>query len=105
MSQKVRRLGWFNRDRAAEYLRGKGQRTIGPNTYMVDRGEYIAIVFHATEIIRYYPDGRVLLYSGGYRTATTKQRLSALSPVHVVQVKHQWYVGDQEFTEGMNVGT
>lgn len=51
-----------------------------------------ALVFHNTKIIRYLPDGRISLNSGGYRTATTKHRMNQFSPVKVASVKGEWVV-------------
>lgn len=62
--------------------------------------------YHQTMVCEGYVDGKVLLNSGGYRTATTKlamnQALSELGrPERVVQVKGQWLVGDRPFADGM----
>ena len=107
MSREVKRFGPLNWERCMELLGGKKTRRIGPNTYLesVPLNHTICVRFHNTDIIRFRADGKVLLYSGGYRSTTTKQRLCALSPVHVHQHKHVWYVGEREFTEGMDVGS
>lgn len=56
--------------------------------------ESIAVELHHTDIVTYYPDGRIKLDSGGYRSRTTAQRMNQLLPpwLGVVQRKGEWYV-------------
>lgn len=68
-----------------------------------------AVRFHATVIVRRIREDIYELNSGGYRTATTKQRLNALlSPaMQVWQKDFEWFVSTQgsdiPFTDGMRV--
>jgi len=51
--------------------------------------------FHATDIITWKPDGKIILNSGGYKTRTTKQRLNQyLYPhdIRVYQKDFEWYL-------------
>lgn len=113
MSMQIRRMGTLSwADCKGICLGGyRSPAKIGPNTYIhlengaePDAEQVYTVRFHGSAIIEYHPDGAVLLYSRGYQSATTKQRLSALSPAHVYQVKGEWFVGKQKFYEGMNVG-
>jgi hypothetical protein len=54
--------------------------------------EIEAIRLHHTDIIKKDRKGRVTLFSGGYRTRTTKDRINRFSPYRVYSVKGVWYV-------------
>ncbi len=78
---------------AVEKLKGKTQRKIGNNTWLIDRGGSIAVKLHQTDVVTFYPCGSVKLDSGGWRTVTTKARINEYAEeVRVYQKKHQWYV-------------
>ena len=89
---------------AESLLKNKLTRKVAGNTYLEkysDR-DYIAVRFHWTEVVRYFPNGDVQLNSGGYRTATTKARMNEFSPATVYQKDFQWYVnGGEEFRDNM----
>jgi len=57
---------------------------VGHNTYLRrsenDFGMYYAVVFHSTEIVAYWADGRLVLDAGEWQTVTTKQRINVLLP-------------------------
>ena len=64
------------------------------NTYLArDGAGNICVYLHRTPIITLHPDGSSTLDSGGYRTATTKERFG-LIPCHVYQDKFDWYIGN-----------
>lgn len=65
---------------AETFLQGKESRKIGHNTYVIDRGECIVIRYHSTDIVRYYPDGWIVVDTEGWQTVTTFDRLKQLSP-------------------------
>lgn len=91
-----------------------GSVRLGNNTYLesyvdgckVDR---ICVRLHDTNIVTFCEDGRVLLYTGGYRTATTKQRLNQFVNGRVRQTAYQWFYISPDgtkgtiFEEGINV--
>lgn len=53
------------------------RRKAGNNTWLVRmHNDDIAVLFHRTHILRFTPDGRVVLTSGGWTTATTKDRMN-----------------------------
>lgn len=64
-----------------------------------------AIRFHHTDIITWLPNGNMVLSSGGWRTMTTKDRISQFAgkDVWVRQNKGVWYVNGQDFYDGMVV--
>jgi hypothetical protein len=72
--------------------RCKESRKLANNTYAKRRGDKIAIMYYATDVVTYYPDGRIKLDSGGWMTVSTKERLNQFSPFHVWQNKGVWYV-------------
>jgi len=47
------------------------------------------------------PDGTYRLYSGGWYTLTTKDRIRRFSPCFLSQTNGVWHVGDTPFYEGM----
>jgi hypothetical protein len=68
---------------------------------------------HATDIITWKPDGKIILNSGGWRTHTTKERLNAYINMYnttnycIYQRRFEWFLqdGDEtiEFSDGMEL--
>jgi hypothetical protein len=90
------------------YLTGrcKNRRKLSNNVYAERDGADIVIIYHSTVIIRYHPDGTVVLNSGGWRTVTTKSNLNQYSDCSVWQDKRVWYAsygdsGKIPFSDGM----
>lgn len=52
----------------------------------------IAVYYQGTAVVTYNPNGTVTLRSGGWETATTKQRINDFSPFSVYQRDYTWYV-------------
>lgn len=86
-------------------------RRIEDNTYAV-RGNsgQIAVRYYSTDIVTFWQDGRIILNSGGFRTATTKRRICEYSPATVYQRDFTWYVMQDStwnapipFHDGMDV--
>jgi len=76
-------------------LGNRAQRKIGNNTYLRSRGDDLIVRLHNTDILIAHHDGFVTLNSGGYRTVTTKARISEYlqgTGYHVYQDKKVWYV-------------
>lgn len=76
----------------------------------------IAVRYHATNVLTFHPDGRIIARTGGWHTATTKERLNRQHTAAVSQVKHRWFVYPRrtdgpgwdfdrpvEFEEGMDL--
>lgn len=103
-SRDLRTLSYAD---ALATLRGRGSRRIAPNTCLELHGNLdIGVRLHETTIITIHANGNYTLNSGGYRTATTKQRINALSPAFVGQQRGQWWVGRRcpvAFTDGIVV--
>lgn len=57
-----------------------------------DNGDSIAVQYHNTVVVQVWRDGYFVLNSGGYRTATTKERIRAYSPAVLYQKAHRWYL-------------
>jgi len=89
-----------------DYLGGKESRPLAYKVRLDRDGADITVVHHTTAIVRYRPDGSVVLTGGGWRSATTKKHLNAYSGRTVWQSKFVWYVYDNqgekvEFEDGI----
>jgi hypothetical protein len=72
---------------------GRWSAKLGNNIYLEPReGGCIAVRYHQTDIVTFYPHGKIKLRCGGWYTVTTKQNLSIFSPFSVYQEKRVWYV-------------
>lgn len=69
-------------------------RKIANNTYAQRRGNDIAVMLHATDIITFHDDGTITLNTGGWLTMVTKERMNRYLPaeVQVHSVKGRWRV-------------
>ncbi len=69
-------------------------RKLQNNTYLQKRdNEAIAIRLHDTDIVTLLPNGDTILNSGGWETATTKNRINDYAPgIRIFQRDWQWYV-------------
>lgn len=55
-----------------------GARKLGNNTYLVNvGGAFWAVRLHHTNVVNFYPNGRVTLDTGGWNTPTTRLRFRA----------------------------
>jgi len=104
---------------AVRYLRGKEARTIGHNTSIVTSWgpphpcgkQAIGVLYHSTVVLWWHPDGTLELWTGGWETSTTKQRLNAFlpNPYRVYAKNGDWRLWDFEngldytFHDGMRV--
>jgi len=86
-------------DDIAEFLGNRESRRIANNTTVSRRGEReIGVILHNTYILTYHKIGEgnetatiIEFNSGGWQTSTTKQRINALSPLHIYQEKFSWF--------------
>jgi hypothetical protein len=95
---------------AAEVLQEKNSVKLGNNTYLEHRsGEFIAVRLHQTDIVKFWPDGRITLHTGGYYSRTTRDRINQFIKGFIRQTAYQWfYIHEGKgvmFEEGMNVGS
>ena len=88
-------------------------RKMGNNTYL-QRRDYakseayaIALLYHSTDVVTWHSDGRIELFSGGWHTFTTKERINWYLPGVLYQKRGQWIVthGGTEylFADGMTL--
>jgi len=91
-------------DKRAKQRRGFAK--LGNNVYLEPRAEgCIAVKYHWTDIVTFYPDGRIELRCGGWYTVSTKQNLSVFSPFSIYQEKGEWFVNtNKDYTEVNKAG-
>lgn len=79
---------------AADYLHTKTDRPLpGRSTRLIRRdADRIAVRYHATDVVTYHADGRIVLESGGYRSVTTKARINEYTPARVWSERGIWRV-------------
>jgi len=93
---------------AEKTLGNRPSRKLENNTYLQRRDpSTIAVKLHDTDVVVYHVDGSVSLYSGGYRTVTTKDRINSYSPQWITQQRGVWYIGKEDslriFEDGITV--
>jgi hypothetical protein len=66
---------------------------IGPQMWVADRGDYMAVWLYDTEIIRYYPDDTFSVDNGSFNTPTTSERLTAVLPSEFIAFHHRKKLG------------
>jgi hypothetical protein len=73
--------------------RNQSSRPIANNT-RVERidAETIGIKLHDTYVVKIHSDGSFQLYSGGWYTVTTKDRINTYAPARVASDRGRWYV-------------
>ncbi len=100
---------------AIKLLGNRSSKKIDNNTHLVyaekrgaarcDSG--VCIVLHSTCVVHLNEDGSKILNSGGWRTATTKDRINRFGGVSLWQRKGEWHVGvgdtTVEYRDGMKV--
>lgn len=79
-----------------ECLQGRCRqsRKLANNTYAIRYDDRLAIRLHATDVVTYTKDGKVILDSGGWHTPTTKDRMNNFSPAYISQSAGVWYLGE-----------
>lgn len=82
-------------------------RKVGNHTYLKREGSVIHLRLHSTDIITWHVDGRVVLFTGGWNTLTTKDRLNQYGPIRIHSHKGTWIFSDgpieYEFRSNMTV--
>lgn len=78
------------------------------NTYLQRHDNYLAMLYHSTEVVKWYPNGDIVLDNGGWFTSSTKERinsaLSGNSPRHYLsQNLGVWYLSQYKFKNGITV--
>jgi hypothetical protein len=68
------------------------------NTKVVVNGSVIKMYLHSNLIAtKNVNDGSLIVTSAGWKTATTKDRLNAISNVHVQQKRGEWFLNGEEW--------
>lgn len=94
----------YTHSQADAILGSHTQRRIKGNTWLVRKGDDIALRFHSTDIITIHRDGTYTLDCAWNRSTTTKSRLCEFSPARVYQKARVWYIGDGiEYYDGIRV--
>lgn len=106
----TRELTRLTYETALDRLGDRTSRLIAPNTKLELRDNLdIGVRLHDTTIITIHAQrGTYTLNSGGFRTATTKQRINALTPAYIGTRQGQWYIGRRcpaLFADGVIVDT
>jgi|CXWL01.1.fsa_nt_gi hypothetical protein len=88
-------------------LKGRPSRKLENNTWLETRPDgSIAVRLHSTDVVTYHRDGRTALNSGGWQTATTKDRINKYSPAVITQDAGVWYFAERRYPEPwVNLGT
>lgn len=67
----------------------------------------IHLRYHETNVVTFHPDNTFTLNTGGYKTQTTKQRISEFGPTPVFQRNGEWFIAGPkdyiEFFDGIRV--
>lgn len=90
-------------------LKGRnGTKKLGCHTYLRRINDLtLAIRYHNTDIIFIYQNDSYQLFTGGYKSVTTKRRFNEYVPGSVFQKNNQWYYSDfrnsVSFVEGMTI--
>ena len=81
----------------------KNSKKVANNTLRIEYSDgCIAIRLHDTDVVT-EKDNVFTLNSGGWRSVTTKERMNSYSPARVFQKKSIWYIGDNEFFDGIQI--
>jgi len=99
----------MNFDEAKELLKtarvqANGKK-INHHTYVVPDGENVAIKLHETNIVTFHPDGTIILDSGGWRTAVTKDRMNnaLCGQLQITARNGIWYIGGSIYDDNMAI--
>lgn len=81
---------------ALEALRGRDVRSLGCNTQLEREYGAVALRLYSTVIVRFYADDSVAVYTGGYATRTTQDRITAALAgsgwgVGAIRGEWQWF--------------
>ena len=78
--------------KAQTILGSRDTRNVCNNTRLIKDDQDIHVELHNTRIITYHPDESVTLRTGGWRTVTTKARISEYSDVNLCSESGSWMV-------------
>jgi hypothetical protein len=74
--------------------RNSQSRKLANHTYLIRDGEQIHVRLHSTNVITFNPDDSITLNSGGWHTATTKDRINQYIPAgyRITQAGGVWFL-------------
>lgn len=77
--------------------RNRQHKKYANNTYFTRHDDHLALVYHSTEIVKFYPNGDIVLDNGGWYTSTTKERINWELPegYQLTQDKGVWYLASE----------
>lgn len=81
----------MNYQEAKDTIKNRESKKLGNNTYLHRIEGGFAIKLHDTDVIELYPS-YVKLFTGGWYSLTTKERLNKYAPVRLGQEKSIWYL-------------
>ena len=82
----------MNYESAKKMFTETRKRKLANNTYLVSNEDgSFGVRLHNTQVVKYYPD-KTLLFSGGWHTVTTKQRINEYSNAGLYQKDFCWYI-------------
>src|SRR4051812_6598024 len=67
-------------------------RPLERNTRAVLHDEYVGILLHQTEVVKFHKNDDTEFNSGGWRTMTTKDRMGYASRFEVYSQSGTWYI-------------
>jgi hypothetical protein len=104
-------------NRLANKLHGRESKKVGNNTYVIRYNDRLAVRFHQTDVVTAYPDGKVVVETGGWRPGggrvsygwraepgtTTRDRINTwlTSGWHIFQKNHEWFWFNYHANQGM----
>lgn len=93
-----------NYNEAINILNGRTSRKLGNNTYLeLNDDKSIGVRLHDTQVVVFYSK-YAQLFTGGWLTQTTKDRINNYSPNYISQKNSIWYMSDGSlFYEGIKV--
>lgn len=78
---------------------GASNKLLGTELFLEKKEETIDLVYRGTPLIKAFPDGRLRLRDGGYKTKMTREYMNRYLPLEweVYQEKNHWYVKSQKW--------
>ena len=68
------------------------RRARGVSTHLLRQEDgSIALRYHNTHVLTFHPDGRVIAHAGGWRSATTKERINRQAVAAVYSRNFEWF--------------
>jgi len=90
----------MNYNEVESRLQGRNHtmRKYANNTYLVRNSDNLALRYHNTDVVKFYPNGNIVLDNGGWYTSTTKERINYVlpNPFYLTQSKGVWYIHNRD---------